>query len=78
MFGDSLGVPAVWVLVSIIVFGRIFGILGVVVSIPLAAILTYMYQSWIVIKLEKRRESNELQRSINQAKSTAKNTGQKS
>ena len=78
MFGDSLGVPAVWVLVSIIVFGRIFGILGVVVSIPLAAILTYMYQSWIVIKLEKRRESNELQRSINQVKSTAKNTGQKS
>ena len=40
--------------------------------------MTYMYQSWIVIKLEKRRESNELQRSINQAKSTAKNTGQKS
>ena len=68
MFGDSLGVPAVWVLVSIIVFGRIFGILGVVVSIPLAAILTYMYRSWIMIKLEKRRESNELQRSINQAK----------
>ena len=71
LFGDSLGVPAVWVLVSIIFFGRIFGILGVVISIPLAAILTYMYRSWIVIKLEKRRESNELQRSINQAKNSA-------
>ena len=68
LFGDSLGVPAVWVLVSIIVFGRIFGILGVIISIPLAAILSYMYRSWIMIKLEKRRESNELQRSINQAK----------
>lgn len=72
LFGDSFGVPAVWVLVSIIFFGRIFGILGVVISIPLAAILTYMYRSWIVIKLEKRRESNELQRSINQAKSSAR------
>ncbi len=72
LFGDSLGVPAVWVLIAIIFFGRIFGILGVVVSIPLAAILTYMYRSWIVKKLEKRRESNELQRSINQAKSGGK------
>ena len=68
LFGDSLGVPAVWVLVSIIFFGRIFGALGVIISIPLAAILTYMYRSWIMIKLEKRRDSNELQRSINQAK----------
>ena len=68
LFGDSLGVPAVWVLISIIFFGRIFGMIGVVISIPLAAILTYMYRSWIMIKLEKRRESNELQRSINQAK----------
>ena len=68
LFGDSLGVPAVWVLVSIIFFGRIFGFLGVIISIPLAAILTYMYRSWVMIKLEKRRDSNELQRSLNQAK----------
>lgn len=72
LFGDSLGVPAVWVLIAIIFFGRIFGILGVVISIPLSAILTYMYRSWVVKKLEKRRESNELQRSINQAKSGGK------
>ena len=72
LFGDSLGVPAVWVLISIIFFGRIFGMIGVIISIPLAAILTYMYRSWIMIKLEKRRESNELQRSINQAKKTGR------
>ena len=72
LFGDSLGVPAVWVLVSIIVFGRIFGILGVIVSIPLAAILSYMYRSWIMIRLEKRRESNELQRNIRQAKGSGR------
>ena len=72
LFGDSLGVPAVWVLVSIIVFGRIFGILGVIISIPLAAILSYMYRSWIMIRLEKRRESNELQRNIRQAKGNVK------
>ena len=45
LFGDSLGVPAVWVLVSIIFFGRLFGVLGVIISIPLAAIVNYIYQT---------------------------------
>ena len=68
LFGDSLGVPAVWVLVSIIFFGRLFGILGVIISIPLAAIVNYIYQSRIVNRLRKRRENNEMQRSILKAK----------
>ena len=70
LFGDSLGVPAVWVLVSIIFFGRLFGVLGVVISIPLAAIVNYIYQSRIVSKLQKRRDENELRRSILKAKET--------
>lgn len=72
LFGDSLGVPAVWVLVSIIFFGRLFGILGVVISIPLAAIVTYVYQSWLVVKLRKRKESNEMRRSVMNVQNTSK------
>ena len=73
LFGDSLGVPAVWVLVSIIFFGRLFGILGVIISIPLAAIVNYIYQTRIVNRLRRRRENNELQRSILKAKESEKN-----
>ena len=72
LFGDSLGVPAVWVLVSIIFFGRLFGVLGVIISIPLAAIVNYIYQTRIVNRLRKRRENNEMQRSILKAKESGK------
>ena len=73
LFGDNLGVPAVWVLVSIIFFGRLFGILGVIISIPLAAIVNYIYQTRIVNRLRKRRENNELKRSILKAKESERN-----
>jgi hypothetical protein len=72
LFGDNLGVPAVWFLVSIIFFGRLFGVLGVIISIPLAAIVNYIYQTRIVNRLRKRRENNELQRSILKAKESEK------
>ena len=77
LFGDSLGVPAVWVLVSIIFFGRLFGILGVIISIPLAAIVNYIYQTRIVNRLRKRRENNELQRSILKAKESERDKSMK-
>ena len=77
LFGDSLGVPAVWVLVSIIFFGRLFGILGVIISIPLAAIVNYTYQTRIVDRLRKRRENNELQRSILKAKESERDKSMK-
>ena len=68
LFGDSFGVSSVWILVSIIFFGRLFGILGVIISIPLAAIVSYVYQSWILRKLQMRRDNNERQRSLLRAR----------
>ena len=68
LFGDSFGVSSVWILVSIIFFGRLFGILGVIISIPLAAIVRYAYQSWILRKLQMRRDNNERQRSLLRAR----------
>ena len=57
LFGDQLGVPPVWILVSIIVGGRIFGVVGILLAIPLAAIADYAYQTLIIPKLEARREA---------------------
>ena len=56
MFGDTFGVPAVWILVSIIVGGKIFGIAGIVLAIPFAAIVSFIYEEHLVPALEKRRE----------------------
>lgn len=59
LFGDSLGVPPVLLMVSIIVFGRIFGVVGVLLSIPLAAIWDYIYRTWLFGMLEKSRDAHE-------------------
>ena len=55
LFGDVLNVPGIVILISIIVFGRIFGIFGIFLSIPLAAIIVYILQVFIVPRMEQRK-----------------------
>lgn len=40
-YGGALSVPSVWVLVAIVVMGRMFGVAGILLAIPVAAIITY-------------------------------------
>ena len=56
MFGNVLNVPGVLILVSIVVGGRMFGVLGILLAIPFAAVLVYLYSEVLVPWLEKRRE----------------------
>ena len=55
LFGDSLGVSGLLILVAIIVFGNIFGIVGILLAIPLAAILDFVYEEAFLPQLEMRR-----------------------
>ncbi len=55
LFGDSLGVSSVMILVFIILGGRMFGILGVLLSIPIAAIVDFSYHDYILTRLERKR-----------------------
>ena len=54
LFKGSLGIPAVWTLVLIILGGKIAGILGILLAIPLAAILVILYNESIKPRLDKR------------------------
>ncbi len=47
LFGDSLNVPAIWILVTLVVGGRMFGIAGIMLAIPFAAIFNVVYTNWI-------------------------------
>lgn len=47
LFGNTLGVSAVWILVTLVVGGRMFGIPGIMLAIPFAAIFNFTYQNWI-------------------------------
>ncbi len=55
LFGTSLGVSSLWILVSILLFGRLFGVLGILLAIPLAAICDFVYRDGILKKLEQRK-----------------------
>ena len=54
LFKGSLGLPAVWTMVLIILGGKIAGILGIILCIPVGAILVILYSETIEPRLEKR------------------------
>lgn len=56
LFGDTLGVSSIWILICIIVGGRMFGVWGILLAIPFAAIFDFVYHETIMTRLEKRKK----------------------
>lgn len=56
LFGDSLGVSGLWILVGIIVGGRAFGIVGILLAIPGVAILDFLYREYFLPWLDAREK----------------------
>ncbi len=54
LFGNSLGVSGLWILIAIIVGGAMFGVPGILLAIPVVAILDFMYNEFLIPALEKR------------------------
>ncbi len=59
LFGDTLGVPAVWILIAIVVGAKMFGVLGILIAIPFAAIVDFIYQDYICVKLQERKDTRQ-------------------
>ena len=55
--GDSIGMPAVWVLFSILFFGGMWGVLGMFVGVPLFAIIYSIVKRIVAFVLTKKGES---------------------
>ena len=60
LFGNTLGVSSLWILISIIVLGRMFGVIGILLAIPFAAISDIIYKEAILRRLEQRKEDKKL------------------
>ncbi len=56
LFGSSLGVSGLLILIAVIVGGNMFGILGMLLAIPAAAILDFIYHDMLLPKLEANRK----------------------
>lgn len=47
LFGGTLGIPGVWILAAIIVGSRVFGVAGILLAIPFAAIVDFIYHDFM-------------------------------
>lgn len=56
LYGNTFGVPALWVLIMIIIGGRMFGLIGILVAIPLSAILSFTFREYFWPWMKRRRE----------------------
>lgn len=54
LFGESVGLPAIWVLVSITVGGGIFGIPGMLLGVPVFAVFYLLFAEFVSDKLKKK------------------------
>lgn len=59
LFGGAFDVPSVWILVFIVVGGRMFGVIGILLAIPVAAIVTFVYRESFLPYLERRQLKKE-------------------
>lgn len=54
LFGDSLGVSSLWILVGIVAGGRMFGVIGILLAIPMIAIIDMLYHDFFLPFMEKQ------------------------
>lgn len=54
ILGDSTGLSAFWVVFSILLFGGLFGVVGMIIGVPTFAVFYYIVNLFITQKLEEK------------------------
>ena len=52
--GDTIGISGFWVLVSITVAGNLFGFAGMLLGVPVFAVLYTILKEWMSVRLSKK------------------------
>lgn len=55
--GNSVGLPSIWVLAAVTIGGNMFGILGILLFIPLCSVLYALFRSFVKKRLKDRKVS---------------------
>lgn len=55
ILGDQTGLPAVWILISIIIGGGFFGVIGMLLGVPVCAVVYMLIKDFIENRLKKRK-----------------------
>lgn len=51
--GNAVGLSGIWVMVAVIVGGGLFGVMGVLLSVPVMAVLYILVSRWVNCRLEE-------------------------
>ena len=54
ILGDSTGLPSFWVLFSILLFGGLFGFVGMIIAVPLFAVIYRLTATYVSSALKKK------------------------
>lgn len=63
--GGAIGLPSIWVLVAVTVGGKMFGVIGMLVFIPLCSVLYTLFREYVQKRLEKKQEQSQIPASGN-------------
>ena len=55
ILGNSTGLSSFWVVFSILVFGGLFGIVGMIIGVPTFALIYYVVKMYVQERLEKKK-----------------------
>ncbi|MBO5159390.1 MAG: AI-2E family transporter [Lachnospiraceae bacterium] len=58
ILGQSTGLGSIWVLFSILVFGDLFGFVGMIIGVPTFAVIYYLISKYVFKKLKEREMEN--------------------
>ncbi len=56
--GNAVGLSGMWVIVSMLLFGGLFGITGIVLAVPVMAVLYTLISDWVNARLLRKAEEN--------------------
>ena len=70
IMGKHVGLPGIWVLIAVTIGSGLFGMMGIIVSVPICSVLYTLFDKWIKQRLEER---NICHRSMSHDSSEPKN-----
>ena len=59
ILGDSTGLSAFWVIFSIMLFGGLFGFIGMVIGVPTFSVIYSLFRTFINYRLRKKSMSQQ-------------------
>lgn len=54
IMGKHVGLPGIWVLAAVTIGGGLFGVVGIIVSVPVCSVIYTLFDKWIKKRLEER------------------------